>query len=180
VQSASSVILNATGSALNDGGAAGFFVKPTRNDTTNIGNVVMYNTTTGEYTYANTISIAGNATIGGNLTYGPQSVTEITNTVSSIGAGATAIDAFANTAIRTAKYIVSTQDVVNSWSQATEILLAQDGANVNIVTYGILYTGPGQRMTFSANMATGNVVTLYATGVSTNNTVKYVRTGIPL
>ena len=127
-----------------------------------------------------TVSTSGNINIGGNIIYGPQLVTEITNTVTSIGAGATQIDNFANTTIRTAKYIVSTQDVVNSWTQATEILLAQDGANVNIVTYGILYTGPSQRMTFSANMAAGNVVTLYATGVSTNNTVKYTRTGIPL
>jgi len=67
VQSASSIILNSTGSTLNDNGITGFFVKPTRNDTGNIGNVVMYNTTTGEHTYSNTISIAGNLTVGGNI-----------------------------------------------------------------------------------------------------------------
>jgi Concanavalin A-like lectin/glucanases superfamily len=62
VQSAPSIILNASGSTLNDGGVTGFFVKPTRNDTSNVGNVVMYNTTTGEHTYSNTISISGNIT----------------------------------------------------------------------------------------------------------------------
>ena len=173
VQSASSVILNATGSQLNDNGVAGFFVKPTRNDITNIGNVVMYNTATGEHTYANTITIAG------NITRGPTLVSDISNTITSIGTGATAIDAFANTAIRTAKYVVSTLDIISSQSQATEILLAQDGANVSVVTYGIIYTGTSQRMTFSANMSSGTI-TLWATGTSSNNTVKLSRTAIPM
>jgi len=59
------------------------------------------------------------------------------------------------------------------------VLLAQDGANVNVVTYGIIYTGTSQRMTFSANMSAGTI-TLWATGTSSNNTVKLSRTAIPM
>lgn len=143
------------------------------------GTTASTSTTTGILQVAGGVGIAGNLYVGGNITYGSATVSDISSTIISIGTGAVAIDSFANTTIRSAKYVISTQDVTNSWSQATEILLAQDGANVNIVTYGILYTGPSQRMTFSANMTSG-IIRLWATGASTNNTVKYVRTGIPL
>ena len=56
-QTAASIILNATGVALNDGGKAGFIVSPVRNDTGNISNVTFYNTSTKEFTYSNTVSV---------------------------------------------------------------------------------------------------------------------------
>jgi hypothetical protein len=117
--------------------------------------------------------------VGGNITIGPALATDISSTIISIGTGATAIDTFANTAIRTAKYIVSTQDIVTSQSQATEILIAQDGSNVSMVTYGIVYTGTSSRMTFSSNISSGTV-TLWATGTTSNNTVKLSRTAVPM
>ena len=69
-QTTNSTILNATGNQLNDNGLAGFFVAPVRNDATkpNIGNVVVYNTTTNEFTYSNTIAIAGTANVGNLIT----------------------------------------------------------------------------------------------------------------
>ena len=136
-------------------------------------------TTTGALQVTGGTGIGGNMYVGGNITRGTSAVTDISNTITSVGNVATAIDAFANTAIRTAKYVVSTQDIISSQSQATEILLAQDGANVSVVTYGIIYTGTSQRMTFSANMSAGTI-TLWATGTSPNNTVKYSRTAIPM
>jgi len=68
VQSAPSIILNSSGNPLNDGGRAGFIVSAVRNDTSNVGNIVTYNTTTNEFTYSNTISIVGTATVGNVIT----------------------------------------------------------------------------------------------------------------
>ena len=61
-QGNNSIILNATGSALNQTVANTFTVAPVRNDVANIGEVLFYNTTSKEITYGNTISIAGNIT----------------------------------------------------------------------------------------------------------------------
>ena len=75
-QSASGIVINATGNQLN-GNVAGFVVAPVRNDNGNISLQVAYNTTTNEFTYSNTISVANativaglvtNLTITGNLT----------------------------------------------------------------------------------------------------------------
>jgi len=62
-QPANSIIIDATASQLAATGA-GLFVAPVRNDVGNIGQVVTYNTSTKEFTYANTISLAGNITAG--------------------------------------------------------------------------------------------------------------------
>jgi hypothetical protein len=142
-------------------------------------------TTTGAFVVAGGAGVGGNLYVGtnlnvtGTLTRGSATATEISTVTTSIGTSPTSIDSFANTAIRGAKYVISVQDVVNSQSQVSEILLAQDGANVNITSYGVVYTGPTQRMTFSSNISSGTV-TLWATGVSTNNTVKLSRTALPM
>jgi alpha-tubulin suppressor-like RCC1 family protein len=64
---AAAIVLNATGGNLL-GDSAGFYVAPVRNDTANVSQVVTYNTTSKEVTYANTISIAGNITTAGRVT----------------------------------------------------------------------------------------------------------------
>ena len=68
-QANNSIILNATGSALNQTTANTFTVAPVRNDVANIGNVMFYNATSKEITYGNVISVAGNIT-GGNILFG--------------------------------------------------------------------------------------------------------------
>lgn len=65
IQIEGSITLNASGVDLPAAGN-GLYINPVRNDTANVGQVVTYNTTTKELTYANTISLAGNIT-GGNL-----------------------------------------------------------------------------------------------------------------
>ena len=65
-QASNSIILNATGSALEQTTANTFTVAPVRNDTSNIAEVMFYNTTSKEVTYGNTISVTGNVT-GGNV-----------------------------------------------------------------------------------------------------------------
>jgi hypothetical protein len=61
-QGNNSIVLNATGAALNQTVANTFTVAPVRNDTSNIAQVMFYNTTSKEVTYGNTISVAGNVT----------------------------------------------------------------------------------------------------------------------
>lgn len=142
-------------------------------------NTIANSTTTGALVVGGGVGVAGNLIIGGNIIRGVSAVTDIANTITSIGTSPTAIDSFANTSIRAAKYVLSIQDTITSQSQATEILLAQDGANVNMTTYGVVYTGTSSRMSFTSNINAGTV-TLWATGVSTNSTVKLSRTAIPM
>jgi hypothetical protein len=59
-QGNNSIILNATGSALQQTRASTFTVAPVRNDVSNVAQVMFYNTTSKEVTYGNTISVAGN------------------------------------------------------------------------------------------------------------------------
>jgi hypothetical protein len=67
-QSNNSIILNATGVALNQTIANTFTVAPIRNDVANVAQVMFYNTTSKEVTYGNVISVAGN--ISGNYIFG--------------------------------------------------------------------------------------------------------------
>jgi hypothetical protein len=76
-QGNNSIILNATGANLNQTTANTFTVSPVRNDTSNIAEVMFYNTTSKEVTYGNTISVAGNITGAnfiGNLANGNSDV----------------------------------------------------------------------------------------------------------
>jgi hypothetical protein len=65
-QPANSIIINASGTALN-GNAAGFYVDPVRNDTGNTANVVYYNTSTKELTYASASPTFVALSSGGNI-----------------------------------------------------------------------------------------------------------------
>ena len=151
-----------------------------------IGNLLMVNGSILNVTGNINANVAASGTsyfkdisIVGNITYGSGVTTVTTNTVTGIGVGDVAIDNFDNATICSAKYLISTRNLNNSQSQSTEILLAQDGANVNIVTYAVNYTGTSQLMTFSANIYAGTV-TVWASGTGSNNTVKLSRTAIPM
>jgi hypothetical protein len=74
-QANNSIILNATGSVLEQTTANTLTVAPIRNDVANVAQVVFYNTTSKEITYGNTISVAGNITGGNVLTGGLVSAT---------------------------------------------------------------------------------------------------------
>jgi hypothetical protein len=85
-QPSNSIILNATGGVLN-GTNSGLYVAPVRNDTGNIAQVVTYNTSTKELTYANTINLAGNVSAGnvnvtGNVTGSSSNVTLVSGSYS--------------------------------------------------------------------------------------------------
>jgi hypothetical protein len=63
--SSSSIILNATGTSVNAPTVDTFVVAPIRNDVSNTSELLCYNTTSYEVSYANTINIAGNITTAG-------------------------------------------------------------------------------------------------------------------
>jgi hypothetical protein len=71
-QGNNSIILNATGDPLDQTVANTFTVAPVRNDTSNIAEVMFYNTTSKEITYGNTISVTGNVTANNNTGNGSQ------------------------------------------------------------------------------------------------------------
>ena len=170
-------------------GATGSINATTGNIVTTSGNAAV-STTTGALQVAGGAGIGGNLYVGGtinsvttnisnSISFGPAAVSEISSTITNISTSPVSIDSFANTAIRSAKYLISVQDLISSASQVTELLLVQDGTNVNLIVYGISWTKSTERMTFLANINSGNVA-LWATGISTNNTVKFFRTAIPM
>jgi len=130
-QSASGIVINATGNQLN-GNVAGFVVAPVRNDNGNISLQVAYNTTTNEFTYSNTISVAS-AIIGGNLTVGGNLVVTGTQT-------------FLNTETVTATEYVTTISATNLYAAT----VGNIGAN---------YVGTGTYLTSlnASNLTTGTV-----------------------
>jgi len=121
----------------------------------------------------------GNVFAGGYLTYGTVPIFNSSTTVTSIGTAPVAVDWFGNTAYRSAKYVVSTTDVTNSQYQTVEVVLVQNGTTSTISSYGEVTSDASTRMTFTSNVMSGNVI-LWAIGVSANNTIKLVRTLIPV
>jgi hypothetical protein len=91
-QASNSIILNATSANLDQTTANTFTVAPIRNDTSNIAEVMFYNTASKEVTYGNTISIAGNITAG-NIVTGTGTTGNIT------GANVIAANTFQSTVV---------------------------------------------------------------------------------
>lgn len=85
----------------------------------------------------------------------------------------TIIDSFGTSTYRSAKYVISVSN--NTEFQAAEALLVHDNANVQLVTYGIVYTGAAALISFTANIVSNNVC-LYGTGVGSGNVVKLQKT----
>jgi hypothetical protein len=131
-------------------------------------------------------SIYGNANIGvyqptfstGNLTYGAVPITNLSSSIA-VGSSPTLLDSFSTSSYRTAKYIISVTDLVNSEYQSSELLLVQNGTTANVTSYGLVYSNVSARMTFTANVSAGNVG-LYGIGTSVSNTVKISKTLIPV
>lgn len=127
---------------------------------------------------SNSIAVGSNLTVGGSLIQGTVPILTSSSATSLIATAPQAIDWFSSTAYRTAKYVISTTDVTNSWYQSTEIILVQDGTTSTIATYGLISSSGNTRMSFSSNIVSGNVI-LWATGVSANNTAKVQKMLIP-
>lgn len=119
------------------------------------------------------------STITGDVIQGTVPVLTSSSITTGIGTSATAIDTFATATYRSAKYVISITDITNTQYQTVEMVLVQDGTTATISPYGVVWSGSANRMTFTASISSGTL-TLYGTGVSANNTVKLVRTLIPV
>ena len=149
-------------------------------DGSTAGGTTIVNTTAAQTLTNKTIpSISGDVTVSGNIVYGVSAVLGGSRTVSSIATAPVAIDWFGSSAYRSGKYVISVTDVTNSQYQTSEIVLVQDGTTATISTYGVVLSGSTARMTFTANIMTGNVI-IWGTGVSASNTVKLQKTLIPV
>jgi len=87
------------------------------------------------------------------------------------------LDSFNPSLYRTVKYLISATDTTDSYYQAAESLVIQNGSTANIVTYGVIATN-SQFFTLSANVYSGNV-TLWATTTTSAN-FKIIQTYIPV
>ena len=140
-QANNSIILNATGSILDQTTANTFTVAPVRNDTSNIAEVMFYNATSKEVTYGNTISVAGNITgayilgNGSGLTSLPAPT--VTPDISSTGDMS----------------IMTYDGVIKSVNYATVEPSSGNIAGGNISTTGIVTAN-------TANITTGNITTI--------------------
>lgn len=151
---------------------AGYFV----GDGSRLTNVSTYgNTQVGQYLPTYSGALSGSAITIGNTV----PVLTSSSVTTSIGTSATALDTFATASYRSAKYVISINDITNTQFQTCEIVVVQDGTTATIGTYGSVWSGTTNRMNFTATIASGTM-TLYGTGTSANNTVKLVRTLIPV
>lgn len=86
------------------------------------------------------------------------------------------IDSFDATIYRSAKYVVQTTHGTDF--QTIEILLLQDGSDVYVTRYGLMYTNT-ELATFTAEYDTGtDVVNLLTTPANTDTTFKFTRTSV--
>jgi hypothetical protein len=127
----------------------------------------------------NTIS-SGSITISSNTTFTDQLVKvnngvvrgansiafdSTTRITTSTTASNQVVDTFAIATYRSAKYVISVTDPVNSAYQATEIMLLHDGANTYSTEYATLLSNTSLA-TFSSDISSGNVRLLVTPAVS--------------
>jgi hypothetical protein len=146
------------------------------------------NGTNGTATFTNDVVINGNLTVkggsSGNINIGDQS-TDIINlqgeivydqtALTAIGTNLRQLDSFSTDAYHTAKYLFQIRDGANI--ESGEVLLAQDGVNVEITTYAVLAPG-GVLGTFQSNISSGQVRWFYTPGISTYANIKVQSTYI--
>jgi hypothetical protein len=128
-------------------------------------NTIVCTTITGGNTVTTgPIGVTSNTTFTGQIVKVNSGVTKGANSIShshAIRYNATttslqAVDTFAVSSYRSAKYVVSVTDSANTKFQVTEILLLQDGANTYTTEYATLLSNTALA-TFSSDISAGNV-----------------------
>jgi hypothetical protein len=149
-QANNSIILNATGSALDQTTANTFTVAPVRNDVANTGQVMFYNTTSKEITYGNVINVAGNVSAGNLLAAG-------------LSLSGNVVSALVSAANITTTANISGNFILGNGSLLTGIAASYGNANV-VANVAALGSNP---VSTTGNITGGNVLTggiLSATG----------------
>jgi hypothetical protein len=107
-----------------------------------------------------TVKVANGVSFGANSISQDHAVRITTSTTAQ-----QAVDTFATASYRTAKYVISVTDPVNSRYQSTEIMLLHDGTTTYTTEYATLNTGTSLA-TFSSDILTGNVRLLVTPAVA--------------
>lgn len=158
---ANSIVIDAaaTDTDRTDGLFQGFYVRPVRNDTTNVGNVMFYNTTSRELIYANTISIAGNIT-GGNVT----ATSTVTGTLANLG----------NIRINAANIFNTNSSNISAVTNPARIILGNITATgIDSIGNAAVVTGGTGTLGNTAAVFTGTTISNFTTlsaNVSNNST----------
>jgi len=167
-QADNSIILNATGDALDQTTANTFTVSPVRNDVANIEQVVFYNTTSKEITYGNTISVAGNVTGAYILGNGSQ-LTSLPVQTGTYGNSnvATFLGDFGSNAISTSGNITGNYFIGNG-----ALLTSLTGSNVTGTVANATYAlSAGNAVGTAATVTTNAQPNITSTGTLTSLTV---------
>jgi hypothetical protein len=103
----------------------------------------------------------------------------LVTTVTTVTNIATTLDTWSTSSYRSAKYTVTITDNTNVEYETCEVSVIHNDTNPFITVSGQNYTGASSRMSFTATIATGTL-TFQGTGVSADNTVKFIRYYIPV
>lgn len=88
----------------------------------------------------------------------------------SIGTSTTVINSFAKAASRSAEWLLSVNDIINSRYETLKIFVVHDGTNVYYNEFGNVSTSISPNVTFTVAVNGANIE-LSALGTSTNNTI---------
>lgn len=128
---------------------------------------------------ANTLTITSNTDFGGSVRssdfYGPNNSSRTATTVYSVSnTSQQVIDTFSSSQYRSAKYVISVTDPVNSKFQCTEILFLHDGTTTYSTEYATLLSNTSLA-SFTNDVNAGNVRVL-ATPAVANLQIKIHKT----
>lgn len=117
--------------------------------------------------------------VNNGMTYGANGITHNHGiTMGTSNTSTQAVDTFATTVYRTAKYVISVTDPVNSAYQSTEIMLLHDGTTTYTTEYATVNTGTSLA-TFSSDILAGNARLLVTPSVA-NVQINVARTLISI
>lgn len=126
------------------------------------------NTMTGALQISGGVSVGDNLYINGHISF----YKLISNPVPvSVNSTTVPIDSFDGTLYRSAKYFISISNISTNKFQTSEIWLVHDGTIASIEQTSVFTSGTDYVVTFSTDIS-GNTVSLLATGILENNTVK--------
>ena len=103
----------------------------------------------------------------------------LVTTVTTVTNSATTLDTWSTSQYRSANYTVTVTDNINTQYETCEVSVIHDGTLPFISVANKNYTGASSRISFTATIA-GGTLTLQGIGVSTNNTVKFIKYAIPV
>ena len=106
-------------------------------------------------------------------------LSNLVSIVSTVTNSATTLDSWSTSTYRAAKYTLSIQDNVNSQYETCDVSVVHNDSTVSLLVLGENYTGASSRMSFTATIAAGTL-TLQGIGTSADNTVKFVKTLLPV